>query len=110
MDVEPRKYGYRPELETLVVHTVNDGRCTELFKLGAHLRKAPRLGKSRKTGDLMRLAGACINGGACGLIRQYTGHLTNCHACCAPRLAPLRGLAGYRRCMAVVSSCREMWH
>ena len=25
----------------------------------------------------MRLAGVCINGGACGLIRQYTGNLTN---------------------------------
>ena len=44
---------------------------------GSNLRKAPRLGKSRKAGDLKRLAGACINGGACGLIRQYTGNLTN---------------------------------
>jgi len=44
---------------------------------GLSLRKTPRLGKSRKAGDLMRLAGVCINGGACGLIRQYTGNLTN---------------------------------
>lgn len=41
------------------------------------LRKTPRLGNSRKAGDLKRLAGACINGGVCGLIRQYTGNLTN---------------------------------
>jgi len=47
------------------------------LSLGSNLRKAPRLGKSRKAGDLKRLAGACINGGACGLIRQYTGNLTN---------------------------------
>lgn len=39
-------------------------------------RRAPRLGNSRKAGDLKRLAGACCNGGACGLIRQYPGHLT----------------------------------
>jgi hypothetical protein len=45
--------------------------------LGPNLRKAPRLGKSRKAGDLKRLAGARINGGACGLIRQYTGNLTS---------------------------------
>jgi len=50
---------------------------------GRCLRKAPRLGKSRKAGDLMSLAGACRNGGACGLIRQYTGHLTNRSPCCA---------------------------
>lgn len=41
------------------------------------LRETLRLGKSRKAGDLMRLAGACMNGGACGLIRQYTGNLTS---------------------------------
>ena len=38
-------------------------------RLGPCLRRTPRLGKSRKAGDLMRLAGACTNGGACGLIR-----------------------------------------
>jgi hypothetical protein len=42
------------------------------------LRRAPRLGISRKTGDLMRLAGGCRNGEACGLIRQSTGNLTSC--------------------------------
>jgi len=47
------------------------------LSFGFNLRKTPRLGKSRKAGDLKRLAGACINGGACGLIRQYTGNLTN---------------------------------
>jgi hypothetical protein len=31
----------------------------------------------------MRLAGVCINGGACGLIRQYTGNLTNRRLPCA---------------------------
>jgi len=41
------------------------------------LRGAPRLGSSRKAGDLKRLAGARWNGGVCGLIRQYTGHLTS---------------------------------
>jgi len=30
----------------------------------------------------MRLAGVCINGGACGLIRQYTGNLTNRRLLC----------------------------
>jgi len=44
---------------------------------GSNLRKVPRLGKNRKIGDLKRLAEASINGGACGLIRQYTGNLTS---------------------------------
>jgi len=48
-----------------------------LGKLGSSLRKTLRLGKSCKAGDLKRLAGACINGGVCGLIRQYTGNLTS---------------------------------
>jgi len=39
----------------------------------------PRLGKNRKIGYLKRLAGVCINDGVCGLIRQYTGNLTNCN-------------------------------
>lgn len=43
------------------------------------LRKVFCLGIIRKIGDLMRLAGACINDGVCGLIRQYTGNLTSRH-------------------------------
>lgn len=45
--------------------------------LGPNLRKVPRLGKNCKIGDLKRLAEASINGGACGLIRQYSGNLTS---------------------------------
>ena len=48
-------------------------------------RRAPRLGDSRKAGDLKRLAGACCNGGACGLIRQYPGHLTRRRGGLRPR-------------------------
>lgn len=76
IDTELRKYGYRSGLETLVVHTVNY-ECLSNFFVGLSLHKTFRLGKSCKTGDLMRLAGVCINGGACGLIRQYSGNLTN---------------------------------
>jgi len=32
---------------------------------------------NRKVGNLKRLAGVCINGGVCGLIRQYSWNLTN---------------------------------
>lgn len=76
MDAEPRKHGYRSVFDTLVVHAVND-ECWAGHMLGSSLRKTLRLGNSRKAGNLMRLAGACINGGACGLIRQYTGNLTS---------------------------------
>jgi len=44
--------------------------------LPQHLRKVFCLGIIRKIGDLMRLAGTCINDGVCGLIRQYTWNLT----------------------------------
>jgi hypothetical protein len=44
------------------------------------LRKVLCLGINCKIGDLMRLAGVCINDGACGLIRQYTWNLTSCHS------------------------------
>jgi len=76
IDVEPRKHGDRSVFDTLVVHAVNHG-CWAGVTVGSSLRKAPRLGNSCKAGDLKRLAGACINGGVCGLIRQYTGNLTN---------------------------------
>jgi len=76
IDAEPRKHGDRSVFDTLVVHAVNDG-CWAGVIVGSSLRKAPRLGNSCKAGDLKRLAGACINGGVCGLIRQYTGNLTN---------------------------------
>jgi len=79
--------------------------------LGSNLRKVPRLGKNRKIGDLKRLAEVSINGGACGLIRQYTGNLTSWsrfleHGC----LDAVRDKFVRRCCMAVVSSCREAWH
>ena len=56
--------------------TSNSGspRC-KLWVLQGNLpayARLPRLGINRKVGDLMRLAGACINDGVCGLIRQYT--------------------------------------
>lgn len=54
-----------------------------------YLRKVPRLGINCKIGDLMRLAGACINDGVCGLIRQYTGHLTK-----LPKRPPTGRLSG----------------
>lgn len=75
IDVEPRKRGFQSVLETPVVHALNDGRRTDHH--GPRESRAPRLGNSRKAGDLMSLAGARTNGEACGLIRQYTGNLTS---------------------------------
>jgi len=70
-DTEPFKYGYRIGLETLVVRTVNQwalhsllllNECTLTLKCLAWGVKLQRL-------NLNRLAGVCLNGGACGLIR-----------------------------------------
>jgi len=109
-DAEPRKYGHRSVFDTLVVRTVNDGCLAGAVGLGHRVRGTPRLGSSRKARDLMRLAGAWMNGGVCGLIRQYTGHLTSRRCGPALVLTCYRGRAVLRRCMAVVSSCRETWH
>jgi hypothetical protein len=62
------------------------------------------LGIYRKIGDLKRLAGACRNDGVCGLIRQYTWNLTTYHK----RIRKSK-ITFYRYCMAVVSSCFEVW-
>lgn len=75
MVAEPRKQGDQSVLDTLVVLAVNDGYGVDEIDLG--LRKVPRLGNSRKAGNLKRLAGVFPNGEACGLIRQYTGNLTS---------------------------------
>jgi len=110
MDAEPRKYGARSVFDTLVVHTVNDGCLAGAVGSGHRVRGTPRLGKSRKARDLKRLAGAWMNGGGCGLIRQYTGHLTSRRYGLPLALTCYGGGAIQRRCMAVVSSCRETWH
>jgi len=71
-DVEPFKYEYRIGLETLVVRTLNQWALhvghvspvrTLTLKCLAWRVRLQRL-------NLNRLAGVCLNGGACGLIRQ----------------------------------------
>lgn len=110
IDAKPRKHGDRSVFDTLVVHAVNDG-CWTGNSLGSSLRKTPRLGKSRKAGNLKRLAGACINGGVCGLIRQYTGNLTSrSYSGSSAFYVPIDNPPVRRCCMAVVSSCRGVWH
>ena len=78
-DVEPFKYKYRIGLETLVVCTLNQWAlhvkliyfvCTLTLKCLAWGVRLQRL-------NLNRLAGVCLNGGACGLIRQSAPNLTN---------------------------------
>jgi len=58
--------------------------------------------------NLNRLAGVCINGEVCGLIRQSTGNLTNF----APHFSYKVGFVfvkmGGWYCMAVVSLCCKM--
>jgi len=70
-DIEPLKYNYQIGLETLVVYTMNQwalhflfiiNKCTLTLKCLAWGVKLQRL-------NLNRLAGVCLNGGACGLIR-----------------------------------------
>ena len=70
-DVEPFKYKYRIGLETLVVRTLNQWAlhvghlspvCTLTLKCLAWGVRLQRL-------NLNRLAGVCLNGGVCGLIR-----------------------------------------
>ena len=58
--------------------------------------------------NLNRLAGVCLNGGACGLIRQSTPNLTNILI----YFVWFSGLYQKRTnwyCMAVVSSCCKMF-
>ena len=78
-DVEPFKYEYRIGLEILVVGTLNQWAlhvrklilvCTLTLKCLAWGVRLQRL-------NLNRLAGVCLNGGACGLIRQSAPNLTN---------------------------------
>jgi len=78
-DIEPFKYKYRIGLETLVVCTLNQWAlhvgasnlaCTLTLKCLAWGVRLQRL-------NLNRLAGVCLNGGACGLIRQSAPNLTN---------------------------------
>ena len=78
-DVEPFKYKYQIGLETLVVCTLNQWAlhvklinfvCTLTLKCLAWGVRLQRL-------NLNRLAGVCLNGGACGLIRQSAPNLTN---------------------------------
>jgi hypothetical protein len=78
-DIEPFKYEYRIGLETLVVRTLNQWAlhvefiffvCTLTLKCLAWGVRLQRL-------NLNRLAGVCLNGGACGLIRQSAPNLTN---------------------------------
>jgi len=70
-NTEPFKYRYQIGLETLVVYTLNQwalhfllllNQCTLTLKCLAWGVKLQRL-------NLNRLAGVCLNGGACGLIR-----------------------------------------
>jgi len=77
----------------------------ELGVPDSSLRKTPRLGNSRKAGDLKRLAGACINGGACGLIRQYTGNLTS-RRCPSSVIICISSRVGGHRGAAWLSSVR----
>jgi len=70
-DAEPLKYGYRLGLETLIVHTLNWWALyvrglTFVYQL---TRKCLAWGVRLQWQNLKRLAGVCMNGGACGLIR-----------------------------------------
>lgn len=70
-DFEPFKYEYRIGLETLVVRTVNQwasyvGHLSLVYTLTP---KCLAWGVRLQKLNLNRLAGVCLNGGACGLIR-----------------------------------------
>ena len=70
-DIEPLKYEYRIGLETLVVHTLNQWVFHfYFFKYECKLTlKYLAWGVLLQRLNLNRLAGVCLNGGACGLIR-----------------------------------------
>jgi hypothetical protein len=78
-DVEPFKYEYRIGLETLVVRTLNQWALhVRRLSLARTLTlKCLAWGVWLQRLNLNRLAGVCLNGGACGLIRQSAPNLTN---------------------------------
>ena len=79
-DVEPFKYNYQIGLETLVVYTMNLWTLyVELIKDFVYklTLKCLAWGVKLQRLNLNRLAGVCLNGGACGLIRQSAPNLTN---------------------------------
>jgi len=78
-DVEPFKYEYRIGLETLVVHTLNQWvlHVRHLYLARTLTLKCLAWGVLLQRLNLNRLAGVCLNGGACGLIRQSAPNLTN---------------------------------
>jgi hypothetical protein len=78
-DVEPFKYEYRIGLETLVVRTLNQWalHVGNLILARTLTLKCLAWGVLLQRLNLNRLAGVCLNGGACGLIRQSTPNLTN---------------------------------
>jgi hypothetical protein len=80
-------------------------RSAPIYKL---TRKHLAWGVRLQRRNLKRLAGVCINGGVCGLIRQSTLNLTNAFKPVIERfyLTFRNGFNWY--CMAVVSLCCEM--
>ena len=78
-DVEPFKYEYRIGLETLVVRTLNQWalHVRKLILARTLTLKCLAWGVLLQRLNLNRLAGVCLNGGACGLIRQSAPNLTN---------------------------------
>jgi len=70
-DFEPLKYEYRLGLETLIVRTLNQWalHVGNLFSVCQLTRKCLAWGVRLQRQNLKRLAGVCMNGGACGLIR-----------------------------------------
>jgi len=70
-DVEPFKYEYRIGLETLVVRTLNQWvfYIKNFIFVYTLTLKYLAWGVRLQRLNLNRLAGVCLNGGACGLIR-----------------------------------------
>jgi len=69
--VEPLKYEYRIGLETLIVRTLNlwAFHVKFVYLVCQLTRKCLAWGVRLQRQNLKRLAGVCMNGGACGLIR-----------------------------------------
>merc|ERR1711967_128091 len=98
--------------ETLVVCTLNLWAlyvkycffvCTLTLKCLAWGVRLQRL-------NLNRLAGVCLNGGACGLIRQSAPNLTNILKNYIALSSGKHRLIFNWHCMAVVSSCCRMFY
>ena len=70
-DVEPLKYECRIGLETLIVRTLNQWafHVKTVILVCQLTRKCLAWGVRLQRQNLKRLAGVCMNGGACGLIR-----------------------------------------